>query len=549
MNLEIPSPDGKTLSAPCEPGKPLFVLGANGAGKSALIQRLFASNSTNSYRVPAHRPNYFNSERPGMSPQERAQSGTSIRNADQSEDARWLDHYASARASISVFDLIDSENRNCRQIAHAARADDEALVQKLKNVATPLEVLNRLFRLANINVQISLSDADSQVLATRLGGAPYLVSRLSDGERNALLLAADILVAQPGTLMIIDEPERHLHQSIIGSLLSALFKHRDDLMFVIATHDLTLPVACPNSTLLLLRGCTFENNAAVSWDCDLIAEDLPESLKVDILGARRNILFVEGALSGASLDRPLYATVFPGVTVLPKNSCGEVQNCVRGVNGAKELAWVKAWGIVDGDAAVADAKGRLARDQIYALPLYSVESLYYHPSIQRHVADRTLAAEAVAHAIDSAAKGTVASFAPHIDAMATRVVEKLVKEMIRLQTPGVNLIEAKAPVRIEIDVATLLESEVSKLQALMDTVDVAALISRYPVRETGALQQIASSLGFKTRHEYEAKVLDILLTSDDARQSLLQLLGPLGTVICRAAEAPEEGQAPNALAA
>lgn len=548
MNLNIPITNGQTLTAPCEPGKPLFVLGANGAGKSALIQKLFASNSTNSYRVPAHRPNYFNSERPGMSPQQRAESGANIRNADKNENSRWLDHHGSERPSISVFDLIDSENRGSREIARAVRADDESLVQKLKKIATPLEVLNRIFRLANINVQISISDADSQILATRLGGTPYLISRLSDGERNAVLLAADILVAQPGTLMIIDEPERHLHQSIIGSLLSALFKHRADLIFVVATHDLTLPVACPKSTGLLLRGCTFENNTAVSWDCDLLDEDLPESLKIDILGARRNILFVEGVPSCASLDRPLYSTVFPDITVLPKNSCGEVQNCVRGINGAKELAWVKAWGIVDGDAAVADSKGRLARDQIYALSLYSVESLYYHPSIQRHVADNTLATkEAIAQALDAAARDTVTSFRPHINAMAIRVVEKLIKEKIRIQTPGSNLIESRAPVRIDIDVAALLDSEATKLQKLMDSEDVATLISRYPVRETGALLKVAKRLGFKTRDEYEAKVLEVLLKSDDARNSLLQLLGPLGTAICPKINVPEDQQVKIAL--
>jgi ABC-type cobalamin/Fe3+-siderophores transport system ATPase subunit len=148
MNLDIPITNGQALIASCEPGKPLFVLGANGAGKSALMQKLFASNSTNAYRVPAHRPNYFNSERPGMSPQQRAESGTNIRNADKNENARWQDHHSSERPSISVFDLIDSENRGSREIARAVREGDDALVQKLKKIATPLEVLNRIFRLS-----------------------------------------------------------------------------------------------------------------------------------------------------------------------------------------------------------------------------------------------------------------------------------------------------------------------------------------------------------------------------------------------------------------
>ena len=43
----------------------------------------------------------------------------------------------------------------------------------------------------------------------------YGAAELSDGERNALLISAEILTAKDGTLLIIDEPERHLHRSII----------------------------------------------------------------------------------------------------------------------------------------------------------------------------------------------------------------------------------------------------------------------------------------------------------------------------------------------
>jgi hypothetical protein len=160
------------------------------SGKSALIQRLFAQNAEKAFRVPAHRPNYFNTERPSMSSQERANTGTNIQNANRQDESRWLDHNSLARPSISLFGLIDSENRNSRQIAHAFKADDDALLGELKKLATPLEVLNRLFRLANINIAISISDRDSRVLATRPGGMPYAVARLSDGERNATAIRA-----------------------------------------------------------------------------------------------------------------------------------------------------------------------------------------------------------------------------------------------------------------------------------------------------------------------------------------------------------------------
>jgi hypothetical protein len=47
----------------------------------------------------------------------------------------------------------------------------------------------------------------NQVVARKSGGTPYSIARLSDGERNALLVAADVLTVRPGTLVVIDDPE------------------------------------------------------------------------------------------------------------------------------------------------------------------------------------------------------------------------------------------------------------------------------------------------------------------------------------------------------
>ncbi|WP_442947933.1 AAA family ATPase [Nostoc sp.] len=53
----------------------------------------------------------------------------------------------------------------------------------------------------------------AQVVASKCGGTPYSIAELSDGERNALLIAANVLTVKNGTLVLIDEPERHLHRS------------------------------------------------------------------------------------------------------------------------------------------------------------------------------------------------------------------------------------------------------------------------------------------------------------------------------------------------
>ena len=116
------------------------------------------------------------------------------------------------------------------------------------------------------------------------------------GERNAAIIGATVLTVEAGTVLLIDEPERHLHRSIIVPFLAAVFAKREDCAFVISTHELALPAANPASRVLMVRSCVWENNRAWAWDIDLLEPNaqLPEELRLAILGSRRKVLFFEG---------------------------------------------------------------------------------------------------------------------------------------------------------------------------------------------------------------------------------------------------------------
>ena len=158
------------------------------------------------------------------------------------------------RTSLAIYDLIDAENVDAREIAQAVRNGDHARAEKLALNAAPIAQINELLTLSNIPIEITVQAGD-QLMASKRGGTPYPAAHLSDGERNALLIGAEVLTAKSGTLLVIDEPERHLHRSIISPLLSRLFHHRRDCAFVIATHGLMLPVDNPESRVLLVRSC------------------------------------------------------------------------------------------------------------------------------------------------------------------------------------------------------------------------------------------------------------------------------------------------------
>ncbi len=71
----------------------------------------------------------------------------------------------------------------------------------------------------------------------------------------------------------------------------------------------------------------------------------------------------------------------------------------------------------------------------------------------------------------------------------------------------------------------------TSLQALIAAADTSAIISRYPVRETPALDRVATTLGFQGRTQYEAAVRKLLMDDKDTLQTAMSLFGTLGNDI------------------
>ena len=156
--------------------------------------------------------------------------------------------------------------------------------------------INDLLHLSGLAVSIENSAGEEILARHRDATEPYSIARMSDGERNAVIIAANVLTAKGGTVLLIDEPERHLHRSIIEPFLSTLFAQRPDCTFIVSTHETALPMANPDQPVLMVRSCRWNGATPGAWDAALLEKNtgLPEDLKRTILGARKSILFVEG---------------------------------------------------------------------------------------------------------------------------------------------------------------------------------------------------------------------------------------------------------------
>lgn len=543
INLEIPleiprtseDPRSIPLTIPLKSGDQLFIVGANGSGKSALIQR-FASTLPREQvkRITAHRQTWFHSGSIDFTPELRRQYQENLLNYNSQPDSRWRDFGGAQDLSAILFDLVAKENIRARSIA---RHVDSGETQKAAEISgespSPFNRINDLLSRATLTVTIENPD-DRELLARDLHGSSFSIAKMSDGERNALIIASQVITADPGTLFLIDEPERHLHRSIIEPFLSALFALRVDCTFIISTHEIALPVANPEARVLMLRSCRWDGDYCEAWDVAVLEPDtqlpeerkLPEDLKLAILGARKRILFVEG--SSNSLDFPLYSALFRDLSVVPKGSCKDVEKAVDGLQGSQDMHYVEAFGLIDRDNRTDKDIEKLAKKGVFALEVWSVESLYYCLDAIDAVARRQ--AESVGadskEFIKSAKQKAIEELKGKAEHMAARRCERQIRERLLAKAPNLKSIQANPVQSICVSVDSPYCQELERYKNLVAEGKWDQLVARYPLRETGAFDIIATALKCQKK-DYEAMVIVQIRGNEKLAEALKNRIGPL----------------------
>lgn len=519
------------LDIPLTEGKALFVLGANGVGKSTLMHKLSEQNVNHTKRILAHRQTWFNSNALSMTASSKKQNESRMKSSDRNVDSRWKDDHSGTRSLISIFDLINSENVRARNITDAVDKDDISFAKQLSNAQAPLQAINELLAISNIPIVITLGK-DEQLFASKNGSEPYSIAELSDGERNAFLICADVMTTMPNCLIILDEPERHLHRSIISPLLSSLFQKRKDCVFVISTHDVFLPIDHSEASVLMLRSCQWNGKTIKDWEADLVSEtdEISNSVKKEILGSKRNILFVEG--KNESLDRQIYQLIFPNVSVIPQGNCSQVEKAVEGIKGTQTLHWINAYGLIDADDRTSEQIQELNQRGIISLECYSVESLYYNLDIVKKIANRIseVTGTCETELFEKATSEIVSSILPHKERLCSRLCEKQVRNKAMSNLPNHKDIVSRGNFTFKINLEEILEKEESIFDTMIADKNYNGLISRYPIRETPVLNKITSGLGLNCE-KYESSVRKLIIDDQETKEFYKELLKPLTKLI------------------
>lgn len=266
--------------------------------------------------------------------------------------------------------VIDCKQREAQQKAH--NFVPEMVLDKLQRI------WNSVFPHRNIVI------SDGKVMASSEKNGEYFEYKgrdMSDGERVGLYLIAQCLCIPENKTIIIDEPEIHLHRSIMDRLWTAIEAEREDCFFIYITHDTQFAACHKDSKKLWVKG--FDGT---KWSLEEIQDsNLPEQLLLDILGNRKPVLFVEGTHD--SYDTKLYSEIYKDYYVVPCGSCSSVISQTKSMNSNEQLHNFKCYGIIDRDYRSNYEIEAYKEDNIFTLEVAEVENLFLTEEILQVVND------------------------------------------------------------------------------------------------------------------------------------------------------------------
>lgn len=378
FNFSVPTPSGP-IDFLVAPGTALLFVGANGGGKTRLAVKIEEDLGNRAHRIAAHRALNLNPSVPKIS-ERTALFG--LRTGHAHENAEIVHRIGSRWGSKAATSMLNDYDYLV-QALFAEQANTSLTTHKnaragLGQTASPtkfeklIEIWDRILPHRKINVtgddiQVSVSGSNNK----------YPATDMSDGERAVFYLIGQTLLAAPNSLIIFDEPELHVHRSIMSRLWDELEAARPDCGMVLISHDLEF-AASREGQKYVLRDYNPDNG----WTIEAVPEGgagFAEDITTLILGSRTPILFVEG--QGGSLDQAIYRACYPDWTIIPRGSCEEVIHAVVTMRANASLTRVTCAGIVDADAYDVAEVAFLQSKGIAILPVSEIENLFLLPNV------------------------------------------------------------------------------------------------------------------------------------------------------------------------
>ncbi|MDU4888528.1 MAG: AAA family ATPase [Streptococcus parasanguinis] len=356
------------------------IIGANGAGKSSLINELRKNNSkinsNEMYVLPAQKLLYFVSnihDRNGITRDRYIQD---LKEVDLKYNTIALQPFQIEKDFSNTFTkLITFLIKDYAKIATDASRGVEGL---------PLALWDRVERIWNkIFPEITfVLESDERVVEVEKNGSKYSINGLSDGERCILFYIGNVLLAPENSYIIVDEPETFLNAAVYNELWDLLISERPDCQFIFASHNMDFVQSRTNATYVWCK----EFEAPYNFDYEILEEiqEMPLSLLTEVSGTRKPILFCEGTKT--SIDYQIYSKLFSEFCfVKPVQGHKQVIQHTKAYNDLQHIHGNTAFGIIDNDWMDEKSVQDYKDINIIVLPLNEIEMILVDESVVKSV--------------------------------------------------------------------------------------------------------------------------------------------------------------------
>ncbi|TCG08400.1 ABC transporter ATP-binding protein [Paraburkholderia steynii] len=512
FSMSVPTDTG-LLTISLSAGSSLVFVGANGGGKTRLASQIEESLGLSAHRISAHRALNLDPGVPKIS-EKLASNGLRLGHAFEDLNVNHRKgHRWSSKAEISllndfnfVIQTLFAEQSNTALASHLTARSGSLDGIKPTKFEGLLDIWSRLLP----HRQLHISGDDIQVSPTG-ESERYSASQMSDGERAIFYLIGQTLVVAENSVLIVDEPELHIHRSIMSKLWDELEAARPDCGFVYITHDLEFASGRVGQKFTIR-----EYRADPQWKLEPVPEatGFDEETTTLILGSRRPVLFVEGDAN--SLDTALYRCCYPSWTVIPRGSCEQVIHSVVTMRSNETLTRVTCSGIVDADDYDNEDIQYLRRLGVAVLPVSEIENVILLPPVSRAIAESEGLEDAALTeclaGLQAAVFATV-TMAGAIDEAVVRYCRRRIDRTLK----KIDLSAAKDIAQIvneyshrtsTLDIRSIAVSAFARIQSAIDRQDLPALLANYDNK--GFLALAATHLKRTRAKDFESWLTRIL---------------------------------------
>lgn len=353
----------------------VVIIGPNGSGKSKLGAWIEQQDFEKVHRISAQRDINF-SERVPLKSFAEAEDNVFYGGSQYKEkkQVRWGWGGSYTTKLLDDFDdvlaaLIAQVNLENQRFIDECKHAESISVERPPLPKTALDKLKVIWD--EVFPQRKIEQEDAAFYAySKSKTDRYSATQMSDGERSVLYLAAQVLCVPNDKIIIMDEPEVHLHPSLMARLWTSLEQSRPDCLFIYITHDVNFASTHRSSDIIWVK-----NFDGTKWELEMLPDsDLPKELLIELLGNRKEVLFVEG--TEGSYDKRIYSALFPDCYVVPSGGCEQVINNVKAYNRTSSLHAIKAQGIIDRDFKTEEQLNALKEKGIFHLKVAEIENLF-----------------------------------------------------------------------------------------------------------------------------------------------------------------------------